>query len=153
MEKGEHRKLHNRLRREGKCNIPVEELDKISTAAHNRTDKAVRYQHEYYKTHKEEIHKTQYEYYQTNKEKIDKIHCDYRETHKNEIREHRCEYRKTHKDEIRRNQYEYQKNNIQRLDFNETVCRNIVHVEQVGYNHNTGNIYVDCNFRINHNRR
>ena len=30
MEQSEHKKLHNRLRREGKCNIPVSELKKIS---------------------------------------------------------------------------------------------------------------------------
>ena len=30
MPKGEHRKLHNRLRKENKCNIPVNELEKIS---------------------------------------------------------------------------------------------------------------------------
>ena len=32
-----HRQLHARLRREGKCNIPVDELDKISKAAHTRS--------------------------------------------------------------------------------------------------------------------
>lgn len=39
MEKGEHRALHNRLRKEGKCNIPVPELAKISLAARARTGK------------------------------------------------------------------------------------------------------------------
>ena len=39
MEKGEHARLHNRLRSEGQCNIPAAELNKISTAAHARTDK------------------------------------------------------------------------------------------------------------------
>ena len=36
MPKGEHIKLHNRLRREGKCNIPRTELAKISYMAYNR---------------------------------------------------------------------------------------------------------------------
>ena len=37
LTRGEHKKLHNRLRREGKCKIPVDELNKISQAAHDRT--------------------------------------------------------------------------------------------------------------------
>jgi hypothetical protein len=36
MPHNEHRKLHSRLRREGKCNIPTEELQKISVAASQR---------------------------------------------------------------------------------------------------------------------
>lgn len=35
----EHVKLHNRLRRERKCNIPPKELGKIARAAHRRTPK------------------------------------------------------------------------------------------------------------------
>lgn len=35
----EHKLLHNRLRREGKCNVPVDKLHKISTAACQRTEK------------------------------------------------------------------------------------------------------------------
>lgn len=41
MENGEHQKLHRRLRKEGKCNIPVAELTKISNVAHGRTDKRI----------------------------------------------------------------------------------------------------------------
>lgn len=37
--KGEHTQLHHRLRQEGKCNIPVEELNRISQRAKNRTTK------------------------------------------------------------------------------------------------------------------
>lgn len=39
MTQSEHQKLHYRLRRGGKCNIPVDELKKIAHAAHNRTAK------------------------------------------------------------------------------------------------------------------
>lgn len=39
----EHRKLHNRLRNEQKCNIPSHELAKIARAAHDRTDKRKKY--------------------------------------------------------------------------------------------------------------
>ena len=39
MTASEHRKLHNRLRREGRCRMPANKLDKISRAARVRTDK------------------------------------------------------------------------------------------------------------------
>ena len=39
MDCDEHRKLHVRLRKEGKCTIPAEELQVISYAAYTRTDK------------------------------------------------------------------------------------------------------------------
>ena len=39
MEKGEHFALHHRLRKEGKCNIPIKMLAKISNAANNRSEK------------------------------------------------------------------------------------------------------------------
>jgi len=37
MTRSEHKKLHNRLRREGKCNIPAIKLHTISNKAHKRT--------------------------------------------------------------------------------------------------------------------
>jgi len=36
--KSEHQKLHHRLRKEGKCNIPPEELQRISANANHRAD-------------------------------------------------------------------------------------------------------------------
>jgi len=39
MDKSAHSKLHLRLRKEGKCNIPPQNLNKISTLAAGRTDK------------------------------------------------------------------------------------------------------------------
>ena len=45
MEKGEHQKLHYRLRREGKCNIPANELAKISSKEYSK---------EYYKKYRYE---------------------------------------------------------------------------------------------------
>lgn len=41
----EHIKLHRRLRREGKCNIPAEELRKISISARLRAQKEAREKH------------------------------------------------------------------------------------------------------------
>lgn len=40
MTKSEHKKLHARLRKSGKCNVPVDELRRISKIAHSRTKKA-----------------------------------------------------------------------------------------------------------------
>jgi hypothetical protein len=39
MTNGEHQKLHNRIRKDNKCNISPDELHKISTLAHQRTEK------------------------------------------------------------------------------------------------------------------
>ena len=35
----DHKKLHNKLRKENKCNVPVDELSKISKSAYARTKK------------------------------------------------------------------------------------------------------------------
>ena len=43
MTRSEHFKLHQRLRKNGECNVPVDEMKKISMAAHNRTDEAKKY--------------------------------------------------------------------------------------------------------------
>lgn len=50
MTVSEHRKLHNRLRKEGKCNIPSDELAKISRASKCRTDRYRERVNKYYKT-------------------------------------------------------------------------------------------------------
>jgi len=52
IEKGEHKKLHNRLRKEGKCNIEVELLKKISETAYQRTSKCISQKKEYIKEHR-----------------------------------------------------------------------------------------------------
>ena len=41
MEWGEHRALHRRLRKEGSCQIPREELHKIAHDAYRRTEKGM----------------------------------------------------------------------------------------------------------------
>jgi len=38
MERGEHNKLHKKLRKDGKCKIATKDLRKISLAARKRTD-------------------------------------------------------------------------------------------------------------------
>lgn len=48
MTPSDHKKLHNRLRREGQCTVPPSELYKISTAAHRRTEKCKQAMQQYY---------------------------------------------------------------------------------------------------------
>lgn len=43
MTRSEHFKLHQRLRKNSECNVPVDELTKISMAAIHRTDKCKKY--------------------------------------------------------------------------------------------------------------
>lgn len=60
MTPSEHRNLHNLLRREGKCNVPSEELKKISLQAARRTEKHKEYLREYEKTEKKKTLKSKY---------------------------------------------------------------------------------------------
>ena len=47
MTKSEHNKLHAQLRRSKKCNISVDELRRISKAAHSRTKKSIETRRKY----------------------------------------------------------------------------------------------------------
>lgn len=60
MEKGEHRRLHNRLRRENKCLVPPADLAKISAAARKRSDICKAHESAYYKSDKGKRTKKQY---------------------------------------------------------------------------------------------
>lgn len=64
----EHVMLHRRLRREGKCNIPVKDLAKISNNAYKRTEKY----NKYYINHLRDIIR-----YGTVKIKVPKSRLDY----------------------------------------------------------------------------
>lgn len=79
MTPSKHRLLHNRLKREGKCNILPEELEKISMAASERTEKRIKnkqewkekhpqYMEDYYKNKKEEISTQKKEYHKSVKD-------------------------------------------------------------------------------------
>ena len=72
MTTSEHRNLHNRLRREEKCDIPSEELAKISRMAVGRTKKRKEQMIEYAKKH-----------YQ--KEVVRQYHIDYDKTYTRRI--------------------------------------------------------------------
>lgn len=64
MTPSEHRNLHNRLRKEGKCNVSPDELKKISTIAMRRTEK---YKEQQLAFHKEEKYRQYYyDYYKKN---------------------------------------------------------------------------------------
>lgn len=93
MTQSDHLKLHNRLRSEGQCNVPVDELHKISLRAHQRTEKSLKYH--------------------------------------------------------RRHKKEYRKQNMQFLDFIETVGINAQLVERIEYNHKTGFVSYTARFRGN----
>lgn len=47
MTQSEHKKLHIRLRNEGKCNVPVDELRIIAISAHGRTNRCKKIKRKY----------------------------------------------------------------------------------------------------------
>lgn len=64
MTSSEHRSLHNRLRKEGKCNIHPEELTNISLRANKRGKRFLNSILEYDKTEKKKLYR--HEYYKEN---------------------------------------------------------------------------------------
>jgi len=60
MSRSEHSILHRRLRKEGRCNIPSEQLTKIANTAHNRTEKQKKYFKEYHQTNKMKLWQSDY---------------------------------------------------------------------------------------------
>lgn len=60
MTRGEHKDFHYHLRKDGKCNIPSNELAKISHRATSRTEKCKTYMKEIYKTENYKKHKSDY---------------------------------------------------------------------------------------------
>ena len=77
MTASEHKKLHNRLRREGKCNILSDELNTISRAARCRTDKQKEAHRRYCKSEKGKIATHVYDRTDTAK----KLRNNYRSKH------------------------------------------------------------------------
>ncbi len=74
--RSEHSKLHLRLRNEGKCQIPVDELQKISQTANRRTDKHKEKQRKYMENYNKEYIKSDHDKevqkkYKKNYQKID----------------------------------------------------------------------------------
>lgn len=52
MTTGDHHALHSRLRKAGKCKVPVGDLNKISKAAYKRTEKGRVFDYEYCKKYR-----------------------------------------------------------------------------------------------------
>lgn len=101
MTVSEHRKLHNKLRRENKCNIPPKELAIISNAAIQRTEKSKKYHREYYK-----------KCYEENKEEIIERNKKYPEKHPDYMKEY---YKKNKEECIEKGKDYYKKNRTQVL--------------------------------------
>lgn len=97
MEKGAHKRLHQRLRRESKCSVSATKLNAISKLAHQRTRKC-------------------------------------KETTKKRMQKHnKCLGHK-----------------INRIQFTETIGKNIQLLEQIRVNPNTGSVcYTGCLHSIN----
>ena len=68
MDKGEHGRLHLRLRREGKCKIPSLILQKVSHAANSRREDAREDARVYRETHREERTAHARVYHETHRE-------------------------------------------------------------------------------------
>lgn len=83
MTKSEHLKLHYKLRREGKCNIPPKELAKISAYAHYRSPRS--------RENKEKnrlwMREYQKEYREKNREKLNQYSKEYRKETTRKARE------------------------------------------------------------------
>lgn len=122
MTVSEHRRLHNRLRREGKCNIPAEELLEISRKARLRTDGCKA------RTKK---------YKELNKDKIKEWFKQH-----NEIR--------NKLPEIKEIKLAYKRKAEKRVVFYDNIGTNTLHSETIIYNILNGNVYVVCRFQGNH---
>jgi len=92
MTRGEHIKLHGRLRRDGECQVDIEELGKISRAANTRTSKFRAQRKEEYQENREIVSAQRKKYYQDNKEKIQLRHKKYDEEHPGERKKYMKEY-------------------------------------------------------------
>lgn len=68
MTQSDHLKLHYRLRREGNCNIPPDELRKISGKAQKRTEKTRKRIKKY--NHTDRARKVKKEYYNQNYQEL-----------------------------------------------------------------------------------
>lgn len=102
----EHKLLHMKLRREGKCTVSSGKLKKISGAARNRTQKVRDYARKRYEENIEEIRKERREYsrkyYEENKEKVSIRKKKYYEENKERITEQKRKYQKEYRERKKR---------------------------------------------------
>jgi len=157
MSRGEHKKLHCRLRKEGKCNISVSSLQKISTKAAQRTQKYKIYLQSRKDKTKESVHK-----YQAKSEKFKKYKKAYQSSKK--YLEWRKEYRQTDKAKatikrystsIKSKQYrkEYTQKALSKWWFSEPLGDGIYIYEQWIYNNITNYFLVVSGFKSNRTKQ
>lgn len=127
----EHVKLHKRLRREGKCNVPSDELKKIAMAAHNRTPKRRAARAAYNKSPKHRA--TQAAYDKSPKRRA--AHAAYDKSPKRKATHDA--YDKSPEGRTARAAY---RKNIQSIKFSETPCTHVEFSERINYNHKTGTV-------------
>lgn len=134
----EHQKLHKRLRKEGKCNIPADELQKISTKAHKRTKKWDVYSKEYKKSKQWKEYIKNYRQKDVYKEQSRKYE------HTIKRREYKKKYNQSDKYKEFVKKYNDNKKNI---EFYESMGENILFCEMIVYNYNNGSVYYYDRFR------
>lgn len=93
MTRSEHKKLHMRLRKEGKCNIPSKELHRISHNARSRTEKHQEWLKEWRLKNPDYHKKYNKERYEKNKEREKARVKKYYDENKEEINTRRREQR------------------------------------------------------------
>lgn len=128
----EHKLIHMRLRRENKCQVPVNELQKISVAAYRRTDKYKEYIKRYRSTFKSKEYQKEYNQSDRGKEIIRKSKNQYRQSKHG---------RKVEK---------YYRQNYQKIDFQNSPGKNTSFHEQIIYNNATGTVTYSGRFRGKH---
>ena len=84
----EHRELHQKLRWEGKCNIPPGELRDISKKAHQRTDKCKEYKRKWAQEHPEHNDNRNEQWYEDNREKMRKQQKAWRDKNREHVNEY-----------------------------------------------------------------
>lgn len=115
MTRSEHTKLHKKLRREGKCNIPPRELKRITNAAHNRTDKTKKYQREYRTSHLEELKIYHEKYREENRDRLNEQKKDYYKENRIEISDRGKKHYQENKEEKKAKAREYYQKNKERI--------------------------------------
>lgn len=132
MTKSEHSKLHMKLRKSGKCNVPSNELRKISMAASSRTDKEKKYMKSYHKSDK--CKKARTKYLQSNRG-IKTV----------------AAYNKS--DNCKISKAAYAPKNIQSFIFYTTHGLNVREYEKIVYNNSIGTVCISVYFSATNSKK
>jgi len=132
MTQSEHKKLHMRLRKNNKCQVPRDELHKISAAAHRRTDKYKQCAKKYRKTEQSIEYQKEYNRSENGRKVFKKSKTKYRKS------EHGFEVEKIYR------------KNYQTKHSSKSFGKNTSFQEQIIHNNVTGNITYSGRFRGKH---